>query len=71
MAESDVRMTVRLPAAAARFLDAEAKENYTSRNAELVRAIRTAMQVRAQAGPNGGASEDHGDVGGTNSRAAS
>lgn len=41
----DVRMTVRMPAAAAQYLDREARENFTSRNAEVVRAIRTAMKM--------------------------
>lgn len=48
--DDEVRMTVRLPASAARFLDAEAKENFTSRNAEVVRAIRTSMKMKGPAG---------------------
>lgn len=44
-----VRMTVRLPAAAARYLDHEAKENFTSRNAEIVRVVRAAMKANGPA----------------------
>jgi hypothetical protein len=51
MASDDwVRMTVRLPSSAARFLDDEARENFTSRNAEIVRAVRTAMKTKSPAG---------------------
>jgi hypothetical protein len=42
--DTEVRMTIRLPRSAADFLDREAKENYTSRNAEIVRSIRERMK---------------------------
>lgn len=40
----EVRMTVRLPADVAKFLDRMAKENFTSRNAEVIRSIRERMR---------------------------
>lgn len=43
----EVRMTIRLPVQAARFLDQEAKEHFTSRNAEIVKSIRQRMQRAA------------------------
>lgn len=43
----EIRMTLRLPKSAADFLDSVAKENYTSRNAEIVRSIRERMQMTA------------------------
>lgn len=36
----EIRMTVRLPSEAVEFLDRVAKENFTSRNAEIVRSVR-------------------------------
>lgn len=50
MEDDEVRMTVRLPMHVAKYLDAEARENFTSRNAEVVRAIRTAMKTNGPAG---------------------
>lgn len=44
---SETRMTVRLPDDAVAFLDAEAKKEFTSRNAQIVRAIRERMQATA------------------------
>lgn len=41
---SDVRLTVRLPLEAAKFLEEQAKQNFTSRNAEIVRAVRERQQ---------------------------
>lgn len=49
MVSDEVRMTVRMPAEAAAYLDAEARDNFTSRNAEVVRAIRAAMKGRGYA----------------------
>lgn len=46
----EIRMTVRLPLDAADFLAAEARENFTSRNAQIVRAIRAAMNAKGPAG---------------------
>jgi len=43
--QEEIRMTVRLSASAAAFLDEVAKENFTSRNAEIVRSIRERMQA--------------------------
>lgn len=39
----EVRMTVRLPVDVAGFLDRQAKENFTSRNAEVIRSIKERM----------------------------
>jgi len=38
-------MTIRLPKDADRFLSIEAKAAFTSKNAQVVRAIRAAMQT--------------------------
>lgn len=46
--EEEIRMTVRLPGSAAKFLDEVAKENFTSRNAEIVRSIRERMAAAAR-----------------------
>lgn len=43
--EQEMRMTVRLPASAVEFLDCEAKKEFTSRNAQIVRSIRERMQA--------------------------
>ncbi len=43
----EIRMTIRLPKAAARFLDEEAREHFTSRNAEIVKSIRQRMERAA------------------------
>lgn len=48
--EQEVRMTVRLPASAVEFLDSEAKKEFTSRNAQIVRSIRERMQMTAGQG---------------------
>lgn len=42
--DDEIRMTVRLPKSAAEFLDKEARNNFTSRNAEIVRSIRERMK---------------------------
>lgn len=42
----EVRMTVRLPREAMVFLAAEARENFTSKNAQIVQAIRLAMKAK-------------------------
>lgn len=39
-------MTIRLPKEAADFLEKEAKENFTSRNAEVIRCVRLAMKQK-------------------------
>lgn len=49
--DTEVRMTIRVPKSAADFLDREAKENYTSRNAEIVRSIRERMKKAAGDNP--------------------
>lgn len=46
----EIRMTLRLPKWAAEFLDSIAKENFTSRNAEVVRAIKLRAEMEAGAG---------------------
>lgn len=45
----ETRMTVRLPADAMRFLEREAKADFTSKNAQIVRAIRAAMKAKGPA----------------------
>lgn len=40
---NEVRITLRMPAKFADFLDRQADENFTSRNAQIVRAIREMM----------------------------
>jgi hypothetical protein len=44
----ETRMTVRLPNWAVDFLDAAGKENFTSRNAEIVRSIRERMSAATE-----------------------
>jgi len=43
----EIRMTVRLPISAVRFLDDVRKQSFTSRNAEIVRCIRERMEREA------------------------
>jgi hypothetical protein len=45
----ETRMTVRLPADAMRFLEQEAKADFTSKNAQIVRAIRERMKAKGPA----------------------
>ncbi|MHA6643424.1 hypothetical protein [Mesorhizobium sp. A623] len=45
----ETRMTVRLPADAMRFLEQEAKADFTSKNAQIVRAIREQMKAKGPA----------------------
>jgi hypothetical protein len=52
-------MTIRLPADAAAYLAAEARENFTSRNAQVVAAIRAAMKAKGSAGAPTPPSPDH------------
>lgn len=47
MKQEEVRFTLRLPKWAADYLDSMAEENFTSRNAEVVRAIRLRTQMEA------------------------
>ena len=42
--DEEIRMTVRLPKWATDYLDSVAKENFTSRNAEIVRSIRERVE---------------------------
>ncbi|WAJ30605.1 hypothetical protein [Antarcticirhabdus aurantiaca] len=51
MDNSEIRMTVRLPGDAAEFLEKEARCNFTSKNAQIVSAIRAAMRAKT-AEPN-------------------
>lgn len=39
-----VRFTVRVPVDVAKFLDTMAEENFTSRNAEVIRSVRERMR---------------------------
>jgi hypothetical protein len=50
MKDDEIRMTVRLPKLAAEFLDEVAKENFTSRNAEIVRSVRERKERKEAAG---------------------
>lgn len=43
---NEVRINVRIPGDAVRFLDEEARENFTSRNAQIVRAVRALMRQK-------------------------
>lgn len=45
----EVRITIRIPADADRFLEQEAKAEFTSKNAQVVRAIRAAMKEKGPA----------------------
>ena len=47
--DDEVRMTIRIPAEAASFLTSEAKKHFTSRNAQVVRAVREAMKAKGPA----------------------
>lgn len=49
MKPNELRMTVRLPLDAVAFLDKFADEDFTSRNAEIVRSIRMRMRMTAGA----------------------
>ncbi|MDW9588688.1 DNA-binding protein [Sinorhizobium meliloti] len=50
----EVKMTVRLPVDVAEYLKDQAKRNYTTRNAEVIRSVRERMgvaeTVRAEVG---------------------
>lgn len=43
--DAEVRMTVRLPRWAADYLDRAGRENFTSRNAEIVRSVKERMKA--------------------------
>jgi len=45
----EVRMTIRIPTDADRFLERGAKAEFTSKNALVVRAIRAAMKQKGPA----------------------
>ena len=49
---AEVRMTVRLPKWAADFLDKVGEENFTSRNAEIVRSVKERMEAAGAVSPN-------------------
>ncbi|AZV00281.1 hypothetical protein GCM10017635_09370 [Paracoccus kondratievae] len=49
---AEVRMTVRLPKWAVDFLDKVGEENFTSRNAEIVRSVKERMEAAGGASPN-------------------
>jgi len=55
----EVRMTVRLPKDAEAFLVQEARENFTSKNAQVVAAIRKAMKAKSSASAPTLPSHDH------------
>lgn len=57
--DDEVRMTLRLPAEAARFLAEEARQNFTSRNAQVVRAVRDAMKAKGPAATAIAPSQEH------------
>ncbi|MDX0251172.1 DNA-binding protein [Sinorhizobium meliloti] len=41
----EVKMTVRLPVDVAEYLKDQAKRNYTTRNAEVIRSVRERMGI--------------------------
>lgn len=49
MARNDPQVAVRLPPDVKAFVKAEAKENASSQNSEIVRAIRAAMKAKGAA----------------------
>lgn len=49
MAHSDPQVAVRLPPDVKAFIKAEANENASSQNSEIVRAIRAAMKAKGPA----------------------
>jgi|GEM_PF-5549473 len=46
MARNDPQVPVRLPPDVKAFIEAEAQENASSKNSEIVRAIRAAMKAK-------------------------
>lgn len=48
---AEVKMTVRLPVDVADYLREQAKRNFTSRNAEVIRSVRERMGVAETARP--------------------
>lgn len=66
---AEVRMTVRLPKWAADFLDKVGEENFTSRNAEIVRSVKERME--AAGGDLGGQAPAAGDENAALERGAS
>lgn len=51
--------SLRLPEDANAFLDAEARENGSSKNSEIIRAIRAAMKAKGPAGASTPPSHRH------------
>ncbi|WP_199914557.1 Arc family DNA-binding protein [Aminobacter sp. MSH1] len=49
MARNDPQVAVRLPPDVKAFIKAEARENASSQNSEIVRAIRAAMKAKGPA----------------------
>ncbi|MFD1941303.1 Arc family DNA-binding protein [Paradevosia shaoguanensis] len=58
MARTDPQLKIRLPPDAKVFIEAEARENASSQNSEIVRAIRAAMKAKGPA--EGATSPSHG-----------
>lgn len=50
MAPNDPQLKIRLPPDAKAFIETEAKENASSQNSEIVRAIRARMKAKDPAG---------------------
>jgi hypothetical protein len=46
MSRADPKILIRIPVDAKAFIEAEAKENASSQNSEIVRAIRAAMKTK-------------------------
>lgn len=63
MARNDPQVAVRLPPDVKAFIKAEAHENASSQNSEIVRAIRAAMKAKGPAetaiSPSHGSSNPH------------
>ncbi|MEI5680479.1 MULTISPECIES: Arc family DNA-binding protein [unclassified Mesorhizobium] len=49
MMEAQRQLKIRLPFDAKAFIEAEARENASSQNSEIVRAIRAAMKAKSAA----------------------
>ncbi len=59
MARNDPQVAIRLPPDVKAFIKAEAKENASSQNSEIVRAIRAAMKAKDPASVGALPGRDH------------
>ncbi len=63
MGASEIRMTVRLPADVATFLEMEANSDFTSKNSQIIRAVRAAMKAKGPAEAATSPSREHQPLG--------